>query len=344
MIRSTPGTMVLSLDLELSWGRFDTLPITVLDAESLEERTSIKRLLELLSRFDIPATWAMVGHLMLDGCARDHDGMAHANIKSRPRYSWFQHDWYHLDPCTTADLAPTWYGTDILGWIRGARIHHEIASHSFAHIIYGDPECGPAVARADLKAAVEAAAQHGITLESFVFPRNQVGHLEILRSVGLRSYRGRSIRTSESTFNRWGNSVLLGTLGFLDQLLAVAPRQVRAEEVLPGLWNIPGNHFFMPRHGIGKWIPMASRVSKGIKGLDQAVQVGQLYHLWFHPFNLNTDSEAMFSGLERILSYASQLREEGRLSILTMGEYAKQLSLEKRPTSEARISPLVSPR
>ncbi len=333
--------MVLSLDLELSWGRFDTLPITVLDAESLEERTSIKRLLALLDRFDIRATWAMVGHLMLDGCARDRDGMAHADITPHARYSWFSYDWYHLDPCTRADLAPTWYGTDILEWIRGARTCHEIASHSFAHIPYGDPECSPAAARADLKAAVEAAAQKGITLESFVFPRNQVGHLEILRSVGLRSYRGRSIRLSEPTYNRWGNSVLLGALGFLDQLLAAPPRQVRAEEVLPGLWNIPGNHFFMPRNGSGKYIPIASRVSKGIKGLDQAVQTGQLYHLWFHPFNLNTDSEAMFSGLERILSYAFQLRKEGRLSILTMGEYAKQLSLEKRPTSEARTSRLV---
>lgn len=336
MINSARGTMVVSLDLELSWGRFDHVPIDVLDAGALKERTSIKRFLALLDRFDIPATWAMVGHLMLDGCARGLDGMAHADIAPHARYSWFPHDWYHHDPCTTAALAPGWYAPDILEWIREARARHEIGSHSFAHICYGDPECNPPVARADLKAAVEAAAQNGITLKSFVFPRNQVGHLEILKSFGIRSYRGRSIRVAEPVFHRWGIRVLLRVLGFLDQLLATPPRQVRAEEALPGLWNIPGNHYYMPRMGINRIIPMASRVFKGKRGINWAVKTGGLYHLWFHPFDLNVDSDAMLSGLEKIFSHAHQMREKGLLNILTMDEYRQRLEEEKKQPSQTR--------
>ena len=80
-MKNTCGVMVLSLDLELAWGRFDKLSATVLNAESLEERSHIKSLLALLDRYEIPATWAMVGHLMLDSCTRDQEGgQAHVEV------------------------------------------------------------------------------------------------------------------------------------------------------------------------------------------------------------------------------------------------------------------------
>jgi hypothetical protein len=325
MTSRKPGTMVLSLDLELSWGWFDEIPIATLDAQSLEERRQIKRLLVLLDRHNIPATWATVGHLMLDNCARDRrDGQAHTDVFPHARYSWFPADWYHFDPCTNVTSAPGWYAPDIVEWIRHARARHEIGSHSFGHIYYGDPECTPSVAQADLKAACEAAARQGIVLKSFVFPRNQVGHLDVLKSFGLRSYRG-----AEPPLICTDNRVLQRAVHFLDQLLALRPRDVRAEEILPGLWNLPGNHFFMARDGIRKMIPMASRVLKGKRGITHAVKTGGLYHLWFHPFNLNEDTEAMLSGLAAIFQYAHRMREQGLLEILTMDDYVRRLEREK---------------
>jgi len=71
-------------------------------------------------------------------------------------------------------------------WIRKAHVGHEIASHSFVHIYYGDPEYGNSVARAELAVPV-AAAPKDITLKSFVFPRDQVGHLDVLREHGIRA-------------------------------------------------------------------------------------------------------------------------------------------------------------
>ena len=325
------GTMVLSLDLELSWGWFDLHPMPTLNAQSLEERKQIKRLLALLDRYEIPATWAIVGHLMLDDCTRDREGKAHADIVPRATYSWFPHDWYCADPCTKASLAPGWYAPDILEWIRGARVRHEIGSHSFAHVCYGDPECSSSVAQADLKAALEAAARKGITLRSFVFPRNQVGHLGILKRSGLKAYRGADPPILLSV-----NGALLRTFTFLDQLLAFRPKPVQAEETQPELWNIPGNHLYMARHELRKIIPIASRVLKGRRGINGAVKTGGLYHLWFHPCNLNIDPEPMFSGLEKIFAYASRMRERGLLNILTMGEYAQRLEGEKKPALQIR--------
>ncbi len=329
------GTMVLSLDLELCWGFFDMLPVAFLEAKSSEERTQIKRLLSLLDRYEIPATWAVVGHLMLDGCARTGNH-AHADVLPHPEYSWFRKDWYAYDPCTSAVQSPGWYAPDIVEWIRKAYVRHEIASHSFGHIYYGDPECGPSVARADLAAAVMAAEPKDITLKSFVFPRNQVGHLDVLREYGIRAYRG-----VDPTRFRKGGGLLVRVLNFIDQLLGLTPKTIHAEESIPGLWNIPGNHFYMGRDGIRKIIPIASRVRKGKQGIRQAIQTGGVYHLWFHPFNLNADSDAMLSGLEELFSYAHRMREQGLLDIQTMDEYSAHLAARQVEQSCAASSALV---
>ena len=187
---STHGTMLVSFDLELSWGRFDNCPLEVVNAEALQERPFIRKFLSLLDYYKIPATWAMVGHLMLDGCRRDADGNTHNDITPHARYTWFPGDWYRYDPCMSASSAPAWYAPDVLEWIRKSNVPHEIGSHSFSHILYDHPESSRDMVEADLKAAVEAAAQKGITLRSFVFPRNQIGHLEILRMFGISSFRG----------------------------------------------------------------------------------------------------------------------------------------------------------
>jgi peptidoglycan/xylan/chitin deacetylase (PgdA/CDA1 family) len=327
---SPRGTMILSLDLELCWGQFDLLPVPTLEAISSEERPQIKRLLRLLDQYEIPATWAVVGHLMLEGCSR-HNSEAHPEVAPHAEYSWFPQDWYVHDPCISAAESPGWYAPDIVEWIREARVPHELASHSFAHIYYGDRECSAAAARADLTAAVAAAAAKDIVLKSFVFPRNQVGHLNVLREEGIRTYRG----VGPSPFGK-DKGVLGRTLRFLDQLLGLPPMSIRAEEAMPGLWNIPGNHFFIARDGIRKLIPAASRVLKAKRGIRQAMRSGGLYHLWFHPFNLNADPDTMFAGLEEILSYAAHMRATDRLDILTMGEYGRRLEAEQaHATSEA---------
>jgi peptidoglycan/xylan/chitin deacetylase (PgdA/CDA1 family) len=281
--------------------------------------------LALFDRYDIPATWAVVGHLMLERCVRNQQGIAHPDLLPHAYYSWFPLDWYCFDPCTTVESAPAWYAPDIVERIRCTRVRHEIGSHSFGHIYYGDPECTPSVAVADLDAALEAAARQGIALKSLVFPRNQVGHLDVLKRFGFRSYRG-----PEPPLIRTENRALQRAVHFLDQLLALPPRAVRAEETLPGLWNLPGNHFFIARDGMRKMIPMASRVLKGKRGIAQAVETGGLYHLWFHPFNLNEDTEAMMSGLAAIFEYAHRMREQGLLEILTMDDYARRLEHEKQ--------------
>ena len=86
------GTLVISIDLEMNWGTVHRGGAVAYDID--QERTWMGMLLDLFDRHEIPATWATVGHLLVDGCDR-HDGSAHPDIE-RPDYAWFDGDWFGL--------------------------------------------------------------------------------------------------------------------------------------------------------------------------------------------------------------------------------------------------------
>src|ERR1700755_703840 len=85
---------------------------------------------------------------------------------------------------------PLWYGRDMVEKILAAEPKHDVGSHSFSHVIFGDAGCTREVAEAEVRKCVELAGAMGLKLESFVFPRNQLGHLDVLREQGFRITRG----------------------------------------------------------------------------------------------------------------------------------------------------------
>ena len=60
------GTFCISIDTELLWGRKD-LNYKHFIPKIKKERKIIKRLLALLNKYQIPATWAIVGRLSEKG-------------------------------------------------------------------------------------------------------------------------------------------------------------------------------------------------------------------------------------------------------------------------------------
>lgn len=55
---------------------------------------------------------------------------------------------------------------------------------------------------------------------------------------------------------------------------------------------------------------------------------GGLYHLWFHPFNLDSDGN-MLADLKNIVEKAYQIRNEGKIEIVTMKQFARMMRDEK---------------
>ena len=63
------GVFTLSLDFELIWGTLDLFGPERFEKACQRERTEVfERLLALLQEFEVPATWCVLGHLLLSRC------------------------------------------------------------------------------------------------------------------------------------------------------------------------------------------------------------------------------------------------------------------------------------
>jgi len=308
------GIFTISLDLELIWGALDLDgPERFRKACEVERGVVIDRLLDLLVEFDISATWCVLGHLFLERCEPE-DGLKHPQI-ARPSHSWYPYDWFRQDPGGDEWSQPLFFGRSLVEKIRSCAVPQEIGCHSFSHIVFGDPGCSREAAESEIAECVRLARQMGIDLRSFAFPRNRVGHLDVLGEYGFTCYRG-----PEPTW--YENTGIAGPLKRLAHLLdvfaAVKPPLVDCEAAEFGLWNIPGSMIYFPSHGIRRFVPMSRRVKRAVKGLNAAAREGRIFHLWFHPTNMADQMEKMFTGLRRILGHARALREQGNLEILPM--------------------------
>ncbi|MEK6320330.1 MAG: polysaccharide deacetylase family protein [Acidobacteriota bacterium] len=310
------GIFTISIDFELIWGTLD-----LFDTEGfgrsceIERNVVIDRLLDLFSEFNIPATWCVLGHLLLDKCALE-DGRKHPDIV-RPAHSWSAGDWFDNDPCGSEHSAPLFFGRTLIEKIRACPTPQEIGCHSFSHVIFGDSGCSRETAESEIAACVRAAQELGIQMRSFAFPRNEVGHLDVLREYEFVCYRGPEPQWYEG--RRW--PPVFKRLGHLwDVLIAAEPPVLLPEQTDAGLWNIPGSMIYFPMHGLRRYIPVSRRVKRAIKGLNAAVDQRRIFHLWFHPTNMADEMEAMFLGLRSILDRASSLRARNQLAIVPMGE------------------------
>lgn len=307
------GVFTLSLDLELIWGTVDLFGPERFRKACEAERLLIDRLLELFVEFDISATWCILGHLFLDRCALEN-GRKHPEIV-QPKHAWCRHDWFQHDPCTDEAKAPLFFGRSLVEKIRGCPVPQEIGCHTFSHVIFGDQGCSQATADSELAACVRLAREQEIELRSFAFPRNRVGHLEVLRKHGFLCYRGPEPVWYER--GRWPE--LVKRLAHLWQVLTVtAPPTVLPETTGGDLWNIPGSMIYFPMHGWRRLVPLSWRVKRARKGLNAAAQDKRIFHLWFHPTNLADQTEAMFSGLRQILEHVRELRGRGLLVVCPM--------------------------
>jgi peptidoglycan/xylan/chitin deacetylase (PgdA/CDA1 family) len=287
------GIFTISLDFELIWGTFDKPKHTRFRRLcAIEREEVIDRLLELFVQYRVSATWCTVGHLFLDPTS---DRGVHS---------------------TGAD-ALIFYARDLVDKIHECVVPQEVGSHTFTHRVFDDPSCTRSIADEELALCTKAARDIGVRMTSFVFPRNRIAHLDLLPRHGFTAFRGQDERWHARTgqrrwFHRAGH--------LLDVFRATTPPAVMPVWREEGVWEIPGSMLFTPSHGLRRMIPAAARVRRARKGLMNAAESKKIFHLWFHPTDLVVRRNAMFEGLRRILEYACELREAGRISILPMSE------------------------
>lgn len=309
------GIFTISIDVELAWGMVD-MPMTSQDYAAVDrEREVVRRLLDLFSTYNVRATWALVGHLLLD-CVAEQGGTPLPDFP-RPAAAdeadWFAH--------VRDAQRHAWCARDIVDMLRRATPAQEIGSHSFAHLRFDEQRTRRAAIEADIAAFTRLHADEHLPVASFIFPYNCVGFRSLLAQAGVRAYRGVS--------PRWYDGVrpnaLRRVLNLLTVALALPPRTVLPAREPNGLVNIPDSMLWYSRRGMRRWLPPRAQVRMAQAGLDGAARHQRIFHLWFHPSNFAFDTDRHLAQFEDVLRHAQQLTKAGTLTILTMHDITRRL-------------------
>jgi Polysaccharide deacetylase len=294
------GRLTISIDLELAWGVWDKVTADDLRLAEAAERPICAALIDLFDRHQVPATWAIVAALL------DESGST-----SKP------------------GGGSCWYAPDIVERLCRAKVPHEIGSHGGKHIYFNSIPAS--VAQDDLDYARHLHRKNALPFKSFVFPRNAVGHLDVLARMGLAAYRGPDvgwIRSAERA-GAWAAKAA----NLIDKALPIRPQPIMPA-IRSGLIDIPGCMLLLGRNGIRRFVLPAVTRAKLAAGLDNARRSGGTFHFWFHPSNFYHRREEQLATLAWFLELAANEASRGHIDILTMGSYAASM-----PTVEAAPMP-----
>lgn len=294
----------LSLDLELLFGaqgkneeEIDKFRKTILP----NIRKRIQELLTLLEEYHIKATWAVCGRLFLDKCAGEHEKRANQYLKR------------DLTSSVGADRA--WYGRDIVKDIIHNNIKHEIASHGFSHVPFS--RISEKTAYQEVRESLRAARDFGITVESFIFPRNEVSHLKVLKECGIKCYRTvprkRDLGLCPTKFFR--------SIDYFFGLRHSSP--VKPREDTFGLLQIPASDALYrstTAMHLARFPPRNNLLWKWKEGIKETVKKGGIFHVWMHPHDFQT--RIMKDELTKFFKLVKAYRLQGKLKNLTMRDIA----------------------
>jgi hypothetical protein len=299
------GNVVFSLDTEIAWGRIASLER--FEYAQLYERTKsiIERLNDLFDKYRIPVTWAVVGGL-IDSVESKEKNVINfypelQNSRLRVNDEYFSHQLTY---------------SELIDILKTSKVPHEIASHSYSHILFGD--CSPDIAAHDIGINSDVFSRFNISLKSMVFPQNSIGHLNLFEQEGFTTYRG----PDDTWYGHIRLEVLKKILRQIDYWLPITPNSSIPEHN-GTLMNVPGNLLFrVPHRGLKRFQTPNVLYKKAIKGLQMAMKNKQTFHIWFHPFNFAYKEEEHFQAFEKVLSHCEELRSDNRIKIKTMQEFS----------------------
>jgi hypothetical protein len=317
------GVLVLSIDTEQIWGYADILSEAQYQLRFPDALQAHETLLGRLCAARVPATWFVVGGMLLKHSAgsRDH------------RMAGLPADWIAKVPSGSEATVPLWYRESFIERLRMASPAQEIGLHGgLTHFIWTDPRATDSVVHWELAEGVRALRGAHILPASFSFGRNEEAFYELLPPQGIRSFRGRSPALAWQL----GRTMAGAVVRIVDELFRTAPPPVWPAETLPGLWNIPSSSFFYP---IGparsRIVGLRSRVERFSRGLEAAARCNGIFHFSLHPENL-AESIHGFSVLDEMLERLIPMRDFGDIEVLTMSDVVARME-------RSRETPLFAP-
>lgn len=312
------GNFTISLDFELYWGMRDVQTLESYQEHIRNVHFVIPKLLELFMKYEIHATWAIVGFLFL----KDKDELLKKFPSEIPAYTNKQFDPY--DYIKKNDLLKEYhFAPECIELIKKTP-YQEIGTHTFSH--YYTLEEGQTYQqfKRDLESAISIQSSTGQKCRSIVFPRNQYNteHLKIIKSLDINFYRGNPIYWLYKPRQLNKEYVWFRLIRLADAYINISGHNTFTTETTNqnGPVNIPASRFLRP------YTPRLKRMEnlrfrRIQRSMFYAAKYNKNYHLWWHPHNFGKNLEENLLFLERILKLFQTLNIQFGFSSKSMGEY-----------------------
>lgn len=323
----TNGYFIVSLDFELFWGVFDVKKLKNYKENLENVRVVIPRLLELADAYNVKLSFATIGFLF----AKNKQELLEFIPELKPSYKNKKFNPYLLiDGLGNSEKDDPYHYANSLIQLIKENENHEIACHTFSH--YYVNEAGQTLLQfeADLKAAIAIAKKNKVELKSIVFPRNQINEscLEICSKYGITAFRGTERHWMFDTQNtKKLESPAHKAFRLIDTYVNLSgynTYKVSNIKDYSGVLNIASSKFFRPyTKGLGFLEPL--RISRIKKGMTYAAKNKEVYHIWWHPHNFGSHTNANFKNLEQLFKHYRYLNQTYGFNNDSMSHFAEQL-------------------
>ena len=316
------GLLVISLDFELLWGVFDVFHIHSKSNYFSNTRAVIPTILKEFEKYQIHATWAIVGMLFNENWADWEQNVP----ESEPTYINDKLSAYNFGrKINSSNKEKLCFAPELIEQISKVS-GQEIGTHTYSH--YYCMEKGQTVEqfRLDLEQAIHVASRKNIKLTSLVFPRNQLKeeYLEVCWELGIKTVRS----NPDDWYWRDPSSEKLSTKIFRtgEAYNIFGGRKSYAMEEILLKNNLPlsqrASRFLRPYED--NKLLQELKLRKIKKEISLAAKKKEVYHLWWHPHNFGERPDESLEELSEILKHFSYCREKYNLQSLNMQELAER--------------------
>lgn len=297
------GVFTLSLDCEGLWGVADHLGASTasINQNSLSEvYTYIE---DVLSHHSIKATYAFTTLFTQD----EADILKYKDIIKS--YINEQDEWYkYIYSALQNESLNGWLGREL--YLQAKQNGHEIAWHGFTHHPLGQ-NTKKNIVEFEIAESIKIFKKESLSVNSIVFPRNDVGHLQLLNNSGFNVYRSGVIEQSRLHSNKYYR--------VLDELNILKPSQKFKQSKNNPMISLPAGYFLNWPNGPRRLIPSEVTYKRWDHILRSASRKSAQAHMWFHPHNMIT-APKMRNTFESIIKNVSTKIQNGEVVNLTMDE------------------------
>ncbi len=319
------GRFVISLDFELYWGMTDKVTLKEYGENILGVRKVIPRMLALFQKYDIAATWGIVGMLTFES----KEELLKALPAKQPQYeNPSLSNYTHLSERSVEEHDQYYFGASLVREIQ-TYPRQEIASHTFSHYYCREAGQNAETFRADCEAQQNALARLGVTATSLILPRNQwrEEYLPTCREFGITAFRGNQRGFAYAPRNEKSQtSPFIRALRLLDHYLPLFGAHTHTSEEMQKTrpYNIPASIFFRPYTARLRFLEPL-RLWRIKSAMTVAAKEGKLFHLWWHPHNFGKNIEQNLQNLEEVLKHYTLLQKRYGMESRSMQEVAGSL-------------------